>query len=657
MDVVAAVLGVTAPGFAVTLAVFGLRDVPAWRLAASTVAFGYTVWALAAFVLALAGVLSASGASVVAGVATPVAIVVAVRRGHLALSWGDEGRRLLLPALGLLVAITAAVVSHAFVPQAYNLTQAAPVRYWADAAQIAEAGRIPAAVVHWGALQPPTISKVLANCFNAVGVGVFGSGLDGLASARMLALVLFTISLWSALRAIGLHVLAAPATVLLLCTPALFGGELTTDLAVYKTETIGRAVAFAALALAIDAIRRSSAGTAAAAGGVFGVAAVTHLSATVGAALLLGAYGVVHVARTTTLLRVARLALVMVVPAAVMTASVIVAAPGDPGFQGIVSADSESLSDGFDATQYYVRLSMDAAMVVNDSAWIAPPRVILGTLLEKGVPWGSTPTRVLMFGAVVLLAIVTALRAPSQLRHIPVVALAYCVALVLLAFSFALRYDTFIPGVTGVRRGADYGPLVVMLVLSAAAEAALTRRPRWGDRAPTSAVALGVTVVLAIAVGVSSSPVPTAAPFTPDAAAPMGWLRANTSCSDRVLANYRTAGSFELLAGRVAVTEGMAPYLRPSVLPTTTQLLIDAQRFFEAPARHERFLRRQGVDVVYVSHSPHIGTNAKLGDGERLTNVAFLSEVHATDEATIYRVTDAATDALPHARGRPGYGC
>ncbi|MGH2540795.1 MAG: hypothetical protein ACRDGK_09760, partial [Actinomycetota bacterium] len=41
------------------------------------------------------------------------------------------------------------------------------LRYWADALELADAGRIPEETLQWGRLLPPTISKVSLNAFNA----------------------------------------------------------------------------------------------------------------------------------------------------------------------------------------------------------------------------------------------------------------------------------------------------------------------------------------------------------------------------------------------------------------------------------------------------------------------------------------------------------
>ena len=107
----------------------------------------------------------------------------------------------------------------------------------------------------------------------------------------------------------------------------------------------------------------------------------------------------------------------------------------------------------------------------------------------------------------------------------------------------------------------------------------------------------------------------------------------------------------------VVVTEGMAPYLRPTILGPTTQLLIDATEFFAAPARNEAFLREQGVDVIFVSTRGLVGANGTLGDDPQLEGLPFLNEVFSSDRATVYRVAGGGADGLPTAKGRPGYGC
>ena len=78
-------------------------------------------------------------------------------------------------------------------------------------------------------------------------------------------------------------------------------------------------------------------------------------------------------------------------------------------------------------------------------------------------------------------------------------------------------------------------------------------------------------------------------------------LARTVPCNARVLVNVRTAGSFEVLAGRTSVDEGMAPYLRPSVLRRVLPIVLGAHRFFRDPAANRAFIENQHVDVVLAS--------------------------------------------------------
>jgi hypothetical protein len=71
-------------------------------------------------------------------------------------------------------------------------------------------------------------------------------------------------------------------------------------------------------------------------------------------------------------------------------------------------------------------------------------------------------------------------------------------------------------------------------------------------------------------------------------------------CDARMLVNARTAGSWEAITGRRALTEGRAPFLQPDVLRRVLDVLIGSNRFFENPAVGRQFLDEEDVDYVVV---------------------------------------------------------
>lgn len=659
MAVLAVLLAVALPGVCLTLAVLPVQQHSLWRGVAGTVSLGYTTWALAAFALALGGVLSVGTATVVVAVVTAVAAAVAVRRGQPGAIRSAISRRSPFAAAGLLIPVAAVLVLQSKVPFAYNLTGAASLRYWGDAIEIAHGGAVPFQVVHWGSLQPPTVSKVMLNCFNALAVGVFGPTLEGLEQVRAVAAVLVAASLWAWLRSLGLRWTATAIVILLVGTRSVFGGELSSDLFVYKAETLGRAVAFSALALGIHAVTTSRRDVGLVAGLAFGAAAVTHLSATVNAGLFLTAYGLVHLLRTRNLPALAGLAVVTAVPAAVIAGLVITTSRGDLGFQGVASSGGyrSVLAEGFDPTRFYLTLSRTEAAPVG-STWGVPPRTIAVEFVQSAIGIGSGRWKLVVLAILAAVGVAVTVRGPPRLRRLPLVAGVFAAGIVILAATFALRYDTFIPAATGVRRLPDYAPLPVMLVAATAIESiivALSRRRGWNGTA-VAAGALAVTTAVGLAVVVAAGP----RPLRHDPAGPAAallWLRDHSSCGDRVLANYRTSGSFQTVAGRVAITEGMAPYLRPDMLMDTTQLLMDAQDFFARPTANRAFLQRHDVDLVYVAKQLPIGQNGRLGAPSGLGELPFLEQIHDSPQARVFRVLTPGGNDLPTAEGRPGYGC
>ena len=80
----------------------------------------------------------------------------------------------------------------------------------------------------------------------------------------------------------------------------------------------------------------------------------------------------------------------------------------------------------------------------------------------------------------------------------------------------------------------------------------------------------------------------------------MATLSRTVPCNARILVNVRTAGSFEVLAGRTSVDEGMAPYLRPPVLRRVLPIVLGAKAFFRDPASNRAFIENQHVDAVLV---------------------------------------------------------
>jgi hypothetical protein len=121
-------------------------------------------------------------------------------------------------------------------------------------------------------------------------------------------------------------------------------------------------------------------------------------------------------------------------------------------------------------------------------------------------------------------------------------------------------------------------------------------------------------------------------------------VRTNTPCDARLLTNSRTVGAFQAVTGRISVTEGMGPFLRPIMLRRVINLFMDARRFFRDPSAEREFLVQRGVDYVVVSRGLAIGHPSLVGavNEQALESASFLEQVADTPEFTVYRVTDLA---------------
>ena len=115
-------------------------------------------------------------------------------------------------------------------------------------------------------------------------------------------------------------------------------------------------------------------------------------------------------------------------------------------------------------------------------------------------------------------------------------------------------------------------------------------------------------------------------------------------CDARVLVNVRTAGSFEVLAGRTSIDEGMAPYLRPSVLRQVLPVVLGAKAFFKDPLANRAYIDRERIDVVVAVAESKVGGRPLLKHGGRaaLNGVPWLRPLVKTPGYTIYATPSLA---------------
>ncbi|HYT79212.1 MAG TPA: hypothetical protein VEQ37_08150, partial [Actinomycetota bacterium] len=629
-----------------------------------------------AFVLAIAHVLGASSFFISLAVVTVGLWALALRRGRLRehgraihAEWRDD--RLPLAA-GLLVLLGFAVVRLTFSPLLHMQTSTA-WRYWADAVEIAEAGKIPSRVLQYGVASPSVVNKVYLNTLNAGLSYVIGKEpLPAMAALEWVGSVGLALVLWSLGRELGLRFTAAVLPILLLSNVFVLNTELTDDLTTYKAETFSRLVAFLGAAMAVRAFRsmRWWKDTLVA-GLLLGVAAGIHIIPVIIAVAMVAVYAIARLLADHDLKRTLQVTLAAAGVTLAAGAAILVLPHGDIGLQGAAAPGGyDVFAEGFDPTLYLNGGVVPGQRVVGPRTFYLSPRRALDRYVHSAIGLRSTTRsppgprlvkRLWVPGLVLgglLAAVAILLWFPNELKPVGLTAWGLGAAIVMLTWLFSLRYHLYIPAWFGVRRLFDYSSIPLVLIALVLAEGALltTGRVRpWLAPVAGSIMVLVVAAALLID-GRAKSPDPPAVALV----AGFDWIREHTPCDARFLPNAHSEGVFEALTGRVAVLEGATPFLRPSILQPIVRLLLQARGFFQDPRSHEAFLRAQGIDYVVVLTGGHVGYRESIGtiDTVALGRLPSLLRVFANDGMTIYRVASSgAVGRSPDPAAFPGYDC
>jgi hypothetical protein len=659
------------PGAAAVLVLFGPGELSVPTRLALVFGLGYAIVGGAAYVLTIARVMLPVPFLLLVAAISLGLWFVAVRRRSLR----EHGRAIRSEFLadrwnlviGLLVIALIGVVRASFLR---NVPIISPFRYWVDGSEIADAGRIPALSVQYGRLFPPATSKVFLNAFNAgVNFATGGDALRSLASLAWIGSMGVVVGLWALGREMGLRVTAVLLPVLTLVNRLFMADELTVDAASYKAEIFGRLVAIAGLVLAIVVLRdRKPRREAVLAGALLAVAAGTHLVPFLVVGVILAWYVVARLILDRDRGRTVRVAAAIVVTTGVLGSGILLLAGGDIGFQGAQRPGQYQVGTaGFDETRYLYTGEIPDHPLTHPRWYIAPRTVIAAYFARTfRLPPRSalrdllTPLRTILPIVGLLLAVVMLVWFPRNLRPIGLVAWGTAATLVLLALFFSFRYDVYVPAWFGVRRLYDYGTIPVYLVGLALIEAGflLLSKAR-----PLAGVVVGSAFVVLVAgvvapnrtfAGQSGTTRSQVAEF-------VDWTRQATPCDARILINERTVGIVRALTGRVAILEGMGPFLRPDMLRDVVGLMLSARDFFDDPAANSGFLANESVDYVVVMRDLRVGFRGPVVehlDAAALKAVPFLEQVHSSSAFDAYRVV-----GLPHRSGypkpedHPGFSC
>jgi hypothetical protein len=652
-DVVWILLLIVPPGLCASAAVRSAGVSPSVPTALTLIfSLGYTVTGGVALVLALLGSLSVQ--TFLLGLAFTCLCLIAFAWRHrsphawraLVASIRPRRRRL---ELGF-ATVALICLSALRVDPAINLQFAGRWRYWADAREIALLGGIPHTTTQWSAHYEPTISKVFLDAFTAGFSSVAGSdAVSAYGALYVLGALGTAVALWALAWELGLRVTSA--LVPLLCAaPVQVGGislsfGFATHIGLYKAEQIGRMVAFSALALAVHGLRTRATRPLLLSGVLLGVAALTHGVAASVVVILGCSYAVAWGLVTQRWKDLARSLTKVFVPAAATAAAITLAAGGDLGFSG--AAGRYVPFDGMDPTALFA----GKLRPLRDGHYYDSPQELLQRFGEAAA--GPRPSVVVTVLASVALACIGLLGA-RLLRHriapLPATAVLFSLLIVVVALIFSMRMNAYEPATFGPRRLFDYANLAVLLLLLPWVENAFTIIARGYPRAAlTTGIALVVIVGAMVGYRLQPQKPGQNARQLADA---MNAVQTHVPCGARILPNIRSNATFESLAGRESVLEGMAPYLRPSELTQVLQLLGQARQALAGSPGSRQFLLRKRIAYVVLLRrrdgliSPDPSTRSWTAmDGLRLT--------FRDDNVAIYRVEGVSISA----NQPPGYDC
>jgi hypothetical protein len=641
------------PGVGASLALYRPGRIHLPTRLASFLVFGYAVVAVVATVLTNLRVMRPAVFVVVLVVVTAVLWFLAVRRGlreHLrvmARQVRDDPWPLLV---GALVILALAVVRWRFSPLV-NFGHTEPWRYWADAQEIARVGHVPPTAIHYGSPFPTTVSKIVLNAFNAGVIFTIGSApLPAMGALAWLVSVGANLSLWSVGRELGLRY-TAPLLVVLTQAESRWASSGLGDKIVfhYNAAYVGEMVALCALALGIRAIRDRRWSEVAVVGILFGVAAGTHLIPVVVFGALLVWYGIGHALARREVLKPAATLVVIGALTGGIALGAIFTSGGDVGFQGAGGANRyASFSPDFDPTLYLAKGTLDQPTILQpdtrqrllDGWYILPGDVLVG-YVDTGLPVSVGQAGAwIVVGLTLALAIVMLLIFPEDVRPLGVMAWGFGATLVLVSLGFSYLYTTKVPGDFGVHRLAPSVVFAVVIMLLALLESGIWLLGRVGPRlaAPVGAALVAILAVLYIP---HNTPPAERVDAQRGSLEALAWIRHNVPPHARIVTSRRTAGTFAATVGRVSVTEGMSPYLRPAMLKRVIHRLLQARAFFHAPVQDRGYLARQDVSYVVFIKGGTLGSQgALLGypSNQKLRHVPFLRLVYQGAAADVYRV-------------------
>jgi hypothetical protein len=667
--VIAALLLV--PGAGAALAIAAPERISIESRIALAFGLGYGLVAGVAMLLALAHVFSRAvfiaGVVLAMGAVWALALRRASPRAHVSALVAQAREAPFTLAAGIAV-LLAVIGTRPLYPSGSSLAVRSAWRYWADGLEVAEAGRVPAETQQWGLEIPTTVSKVVLNAFEGGLSFLLGPEPLPAMHAILVVTAVGLVAVFLALgRELGFGVFAPLVPVIAVLAPEALpiADEIANDLKWYTAEDMGRLGAFSALLVGIHALRsREGRWPAVVTGVLLAIAGLTHLVPTLVAGLMLTLYALALLVADRSALR--RLAATGAVAAAVFGVAyvgVLGASGGDLGWQRATSGASfEGFPPRVDPTRSFARGRLTPRRE-KQGHFLISPRVLLRLYGAEALDrrgWGQTG--VLVLAALAVASAALALRARALF---PAVVIGWGLAATIpaVALFFSYRYDTVVPGDWGSRRLYGYVGLVLALLVPAILQALagasnsllLASRPLVRGRRAAGAMLAAAIGGLAVWAALDRLPRDRSLARAEAGIAVMERVANAVPCGTRMLVNARTAGTWEAMTGRRAVTEGHAPYLRPEVMERVLPVLLGANRFFGEPSANREFLERQRIRyLVAVEPGVWIGTKGQrepqTGDADAIASLPGVRPVFRDRLVSVFAV---GSEAAVAAGGQP----
>jgi hypothetical protein len=550
-----------------------------------------------------------------------------------------------------------------------NLGRANPLRYWADGLEIADAGQVPDATLQWGQLFAPTVSKLSFNAYNGAFSFLTDDPLELLAPLLSLTMVGCVVAGWALGRELGLRYSAPLLAVLAGAGTGSFRSSLTVSPQNwYGGETFARLALVTGLILALIALRsRDRLLFAIVAGISLGVAGTLHLVPTSVGIGFLCAFALYFLLVERTFPHVFIVGLVAGGIFCAFVLSGLALSGGDAAFNAVDRDEEIDTRDGtFDPTRYLASGRADqppelqpASRAEMNDGWYELPGAIFEDYVSDSTSYVfSRSGYIAIFVGAGVLSLLLLLFAPKPLRPVAAAGFTTWAGLLLITIIMSSIYDTYVPASFAQRRLWSYDTFMLLLIGLSVIELVLFYLSRVRVWIPIAALGIGVCVALAL--NAPHEIGRTKRKQGADTLRAMNWISENLPCDARILANQRSGGTFQVFTGRVAITEGMAPYLRPDMLTEVIDILLDTRAFFEAPSDNLHVLEKYGIDHVVVAKTPYLlHEKPLLGQfpPELVAEADELEQLYESRLIDVYRVPGAQTAGWPQADGQPGYTC